>query len=84
MLMASLICDSSHTLHASRATDGLTDPCSRLPAQVTACAGFFVAEKPLLRRWSPLATLAYSYGLASTLMLGAAVLVNSTPLLEVR
>ena len=47
--------------------------------QVSACAGFFVAEKPLLRRFSPLATLAYCYGIASSLMLAAALIVNSSP-----
>lgn len=49
--------------------------------QVSACAGFFVAEKPLLRRWSPLATLAYSYAIASVLMLAAALIVTSSPAL---
>ena len=29
-------------------------------AQILSLAGFFVAEKPLLARWTPLATLAYS------------------------
>ena len=47
--------------------------------QVIACAAFFVAEKPLLRRWTPLATLAYSYAVASLLMLLAALIINATP-----
>ena len=47
--------------------------------QVTALAGFLVAEKPLLARWTPLATLAYSYAIASALMLIAALIINSTP-----
>lgn len=52
--------------------------------QVVACAGFFVAEKPLLKRFSPLVTLAYSYAIASTLMLIVGVTVNSTrPLLDI-
>ena len=45
--------------------------------QVLACAAFFVAEKPLLRRFSPLATLAYSYAIASTFMIIAALVINS-------
>ena len=47
--------------------------------QVVACAAFFVAEKPLLTRWTPLATLAYSYAIASFLMLAAGIVINSTP-----
>ncbi len=49
--------------------------------QVTGFSGFLVAEKPLLRKWSPLATLAYSYFVASSLMLAAALLVNTSPTL---
>jgi hypothetical protein len=48
-------------------------------AQIVALAGFFIAEKPLLRRWTPLATLAYAYAIASCLMLLAAAVINSTP-----
>lgn len=47
--------------------------------QVVCCAGFFVAEKPLLQRWSPLATLAYSYAIASSFMLCAGILINANP-----
>ena len=46
---------------------------------MTALALFFIAEKPLLQRWTPLATLAYSYAIASSLMLLAGVVINSTP-----
>lgn len=49
--------------------------------QVIACSAFFVAEKPLLRRWTPLATLAYSYAIASILMLITGLIVNFTPAL---
>ena len=47
--------------------------------QVISLAAFFVAEKPLLTRWTPLATLAYSYAIASVLMLLTSVVINSTP-----
>ena len=47
--------------------------------QILSLAGFFVAEKPLLRRWTPLATLALAYGIASALMLIAAIAINSSP-----
>jgi drug/metabolite transporter (DMT)-like permease len=49
--------------------------------QVISCAAFFVAEKSLLRRWSPIVTLAYSYAIASALMLFAALFVNNVPAL---
>lgn len=47
--------------------------------QVTALGAFFVAEKPLLARWTPLATLAYSYTIAAVLMLAAGILINASP-----
>jgi len=49
--------------------------------QILSLAGFFVAEKPLLRRWTPLATLSYAYTIASVLMLFAGILINTSPFL---
>ena len=47
--------------------------------QMLSLAGFFIAEKPLLRKWTPLATLAYAYAVAAALMLLAGLLINSMP-----
>lgn len=55
-----------------------------LLVQVLAMSGFWVSEKQLLRRFTPLATLAYSYAIASVMMLLAVCIINEhSPLLAI-